>query len=241
MNGIFLLGKHVTINHPREHGSLYFNYQKTHSIVLMAITDADYKFVYVDVGCNGRMSDGGVWKRSDLGVALETGTVELPEQRNLPLSETPCKYFFVADDAFSLKEYIMKPYSGRGLGEEEGICNYRISRGRRVVENSFGILCKRFPIFYKPLPVKPEKATHVVLAAVALHNFLQTTSSRNSYGSSQNFGYDYASHVSQTFLPMEVTPGGRSSDKAKRMRDSLSEYFNFVNPIPNQDVNYLNH
>lgn len=236
-----LLGKHITINHPREHGSLYFNYKKTHSIVLMAIADADYKFVYVDVGCNGRMSDGGVWKRSDLGKALEAGHVELPQTRNLPLSDISSKYFFIGDDAFSLKEYIMKPYSGRGLGPAEGILNYRISRGRRVVENSFGILCKVFPIFYKPLPVRPEKATHIVLAAVGLHNFLQCTNSRASYGSSHNFGYDYAADVSQFFLPMEAVAPGRSTDAAKNMRDNLCHYFNFVNPIPNQDINYLNH
>lgn len=209
----------------------------------MAIADSDYKFVFVDAGCNGRMSDGGVWKRSDLGIALENNLVELPPSRNLPLSDDiNSKYFFVADDAFALKEYIMKPYSGRNLGTEEGICNYRISRGRRVVENAFGILCKRFPIFYKPLPVSPKKATIIAMAAVSVHNFLQTTNSRSSYGSSQNFGYDYAADVSPIMFPMnESAATGRSSDAAKNMRDNLCTYFNFVNPIPNQHINYLNH
>ena len=32
----------------------------------MAIVDADYKFIYMDIGCNGRVSDGGVFGRSDI-------------------------------------------------------------------------------------------------------------------------------------------------------------------------------
>jgi len=37
----------------------------------MAVVDADYKFIYVDVGCNGRISDGGVFRNSTFSEALE--------------------------------------------------------------------------------------------------------------------------------------------------------------------------
>jgi len=52
---------------------VYFNYKHQESIVLMAIVDADYKFLIIDVGQPGNQSDGGVWESSVLGMALARG------------------------------------------------------------------------------------------------------------------------------------------------------------------------
>jgi len=59
-------GKHCKILPPCGTGSDFYNYKGYFSIVLMALVNSKYEFVYVDVGTNGRVSDGGVWNKCKL-------------------------------------------------------------------------------------------------------------------------------------------------------------------------------
>ena len=67
-------GKHVAIRCPKNGGSLYFNYKGFHSIILLALVDAKYKFLWVDVGTNGSSSDAQIFNDCDLHSGIIDGT-----------------------------------------------------------------------------------------------------------------------------------------------------------------------
>ena len=85
-------------------------------------------------------------------------------------------YVVDADDAFQLKENIMKPYPSRGLSLAKRIYNYRLSRARRVVENAFGIMANRFRLFLSPMLLSPDNVEKVTLASCVFHDFLREKS-----------------------------------------------------------------
>lgn len=119
-------GKHVVIQCPTKSGSDYFNYKAFFSIVLFAMVDANYNFIFVDVGCEGMISDGGVFKNTQLFKSLQNGHLNLPSAKPLPGHQISIPYVILGDEAFSLNDNLMKPYSGiYPKGSKERIFNYR--------------------------------------------------------------------------------------------------------------------
>ena len=166
-------GKHINIVPPGGSGSYYFNYKGSHSIILMGICNANYEFIYVDVGKNGRVSDSGVWANSTIRSEIESGNIALPPAEELPNSNRTLPFVFVGNDAFPLCTYLLKPFPFRNQSNEERIFSYRLSRARRIIENSFGILASKFRILKTTIHLDPTSVRKVVLACVVLHNFLR--------------------------------------------------------------------
>ena len=171
-------GKHVAIRKPANSGSVYHNYKGFFSVVLMALVDARYRFLYATCGDYGSTSDGGVFDRTDLKQALSDNSINLPKPEPVVPGQRPLPYFIVGDEAFPLKTWLMKPLPQRGMSREQRIFNYRLSRARRVVENAFGILSARFRCLLTTMPQKPHTVTTIVLASCLLHNILITRKMR---------------------------------------------------------------
>jgi hypothetical protein len=167
-------GKHVMLQAPMNSASEYFNYKTFFSIVLFVLVDADYNFLFADVGSQGCIWDGGIFKNSVLWKKIHEKSLHLPDPIPLPGHEKVIPHVILGDEAFVLHENIMKPYSGlHEKGSKERIFNYRLSRARQVVENAFGILTSVFRVLWKPILLEPNKATDIVLTTIYLHNFVR--------------------------------------------------------------------
>ena len=167
-------GKHITIRKPACSGAMYFNYKHCFSIVLLALVDANYRFLFCDIGAQGRCSDAGIFSESHLNEALLTNTMGIPEPAALPGQQEKFPFCIVADDAFPLRDHLMKPFPQRNLSHQQRIFNYRLSRARRCVENAFGIMASRFRVLLNPIALGPKKVDCVIIACCTLHNMLRT-------------------------------------------------------------------
>lgn len=103
---------------------------------------------------------------------MENGSLNIPQAKPLCGQSIPVPYVIIADDAFPLKTYIMKPFPFRNQPIENHVFSYRLSRARCVVENAFGFLSVRFRFFRKPVELCPEKVIKLLQAACCLHNYL---------------------------------------------------------------------
>ena len=85
-----LNGKHIAIKKPKKSGSEYFNFKGYFSLVLLALVDADYKFLWVNKGASGSSPDAQIFNRSQLKRRIENRTLGLPTPE--PLRPIYCIY-----------------------------------------------------------------------------------------------------------------------------------------------------
>jgi len=116
--------------------------------VLKSIANANYEFLYCDIGTNGRVSDGGGIENAKLYEKLLHEEINISLPRKLDKSTSDLPYVFVGDEAFALRKDLLKPFSQKQLTNERRVFNYHLSRARRVIENTFGITASRFRVFF---------------------------------------------------------------------------------------------
>lgn len=133
--------------------------------------DASYKFTYFDLGAYGSEGDAGIFHNSTFGEGVLNE--KLPFPKNTTVNGTKLPFVFVGDDAFPLTKRIMKPFSlKRKLSKEEIIFNYRLSRARRCIENTFGIMSSKWQCLKRTMFCRPERAQKIAAACCYLHNYL---------------------------------------------------------------------
>ena len=85
--------------------------------------DYDCKFIVAEVGCQGRINDGCVYRNSEFNYALQPKTLNLPEPMKLTKTNDPfwisqdvddcTPMVFVANNSFPRTTHSMQPYEGK--------------------------------------------------------------------------------------------------------------------------------
>lgn len=220
------------IQAPPNSGSTFYSYKGQHSINLLALCDAHYRFTFLDIGAEGRQSDGGVFRKSKLYTALEENTLQIPPPAAVGAKGPILPYVIVADEAFSLKSYMMRPYSrSQNLDRRKRIFNYRLSRARRVIESTFGILVARWKIYRKPIVASLTLSERIVQATCCLHNFIINCEGNDRYYSTLAVNHEVASEGLQDITNSRYYEINSSRNVAN-IRTKFAMYFEGDGAIP---------
>lgn len=130
------------------------------------------------MGGYGSESDGGIFKRSNLGICLENKMIPIPEPSLTRNSRHMIPFTFLGDAAFPLKNYLMTPFSGQDLDIDQYNYNKEHARGRVTIENAFGVLAARWQIYHSPITAEPNTVDAIIKCTAVLHNFLTDEGSK---------------------------------------------------------------
>lgn len=159
----------------------FFNYKKFFfvSIVLQAVADSDYKSLAIDVGAKGSQNDGGTFAASSLAKCLRENTFNMPPDCRLPNSTSIQPNVIIADEAYPLKPYLLKPYARKGLTPTKTNFNYRLSRARRCIECAFEMLYAKWRILAKNIEMNLHNVTLIIQCVCLLHNVVRDRDGEN--------------------------------------------------------------
>nr|CAI5866952.1 unnamed protein product [Callosobruchus analis] len=93
----------------------------------------------------------------------------------------------------------MRPYAKKDLDNKKRIFNYRLTRARRLIECTFGILANKWRIF---------------LTTCVLHNFVRLRD-----------GFKFEDTLTCAMVDIPVIGTGGTGKSAKQVRDTLAEFF----------------
>mmetsp|Transcript_24738 Transcript_24738/g.79898 ORF Transcript_24738/g.79898 Transcript_24738/m.79898 type:complete len:373 (+) Transcript_24738:535-1653(+) len=153
-------GCHIAILAPPPHvpeRKKYFVARKNKfALLLIAVADADSRIIYYDISQVPTTHDSLAWATSSLG--QQVGRGDLPEP-----------FFFSGDSAFSLSPSMVVPSSGTQFFDDA--FDFVQSSEGMPIECAFGILVRRWGMFWRPLAVRFDRLAPLIGAAIRLHNF----------------------------------------------------------------------
>lgn len=214
-------GKHIRILCPNKSGSMFYNYKHFFSVVLQGVVDANYKFIAIDIGGYGKQSDGGTFQASMLYQQLQSKQLEIPEPTYLPETTTKAPFVLIGDEAYPLLPFLLKPFGGKNLSLEQDCFNKRLSRARKTVECSFGIITAKWRLLSKCIETNINTADNIIKCICVLHNTIIDKEGFERHLTGVSTGFSDRNNEGHI---------GRPLNDAKNIRDIFVTYFSH-NPL----------
>ena len=134
------------------------HYQR-YGLNIQAVCDANLRFIYFAVASPGKTNDLRAFGRC--------------EKLQRWLHNLPNEYFLVGDNAYTLSNDMLVPFSGsQKQNEYNRSYNFYLSQLRIRIEMAFGRLTSKWRIFRKNLDYSLETNSKICVVAARLHNYV---------------------------------------------------------------------
>jgi hypothetical protein len=145
---------HVNIIRPKENGQSFMNRKGHFSINVQAICNYERKFVNIYAAWPGSCHDSFILQQSAIYHEFENG-------QHIGV--------ILGDGGYPCRNWILTPYRNANSTKKVNYNNsHAVTRAR--IEQSFGILKRRFYALHNELRVSPQKAVKLICTAAAFHN-----------------------------------------------------------------------
>ena len=198
----------------------YVQRKAEYALLCIAMCDAKRRFTFYDISSIPTTHDALAWDATGLGQRIKRG-------------DLPSPFFINGDAAFSLSNSMITPSGDAALDDFD----YHQSSNRMPIECAFGILVRRWGIFWRALSVRFDRRAALIGACMRLHNFCidhnlsEDTRLENGLGCIQPGRWEVAPIFDREGRPVRMlhgrraqrlrVPRGRKRDKAAR-RDILA-------------------
>ncbi len=211
-------GTHIPILAPSESHAQYVNRKGYHSILMQAVVDCNYLYRDVVIEWPGSVHDARVFSNSAIFKKGNEGKL-FPNELTKEINGEEIPPFIVADPAYPLLTWVLKGYPNDNAPRRERVFNYRLSRARVTVENTFGRWKGRFIRFSKRVDMEVSSLVNVTYASCILHNVCELQ--KNDYLAF----WDRENEVIQEVVADEIDQDNVLPHDAHDIRDALTNYF----------------
>ncbi|KAK3189642.1 hypothetical protein Dsin_029203 [Dipteronia sinensis] len=165
-------GTHIRVKVSKDEAPRYRGRKDYTTQNVMAACGFDMRFTYVLPGWEGTVSDSSIIKN-----ALARVDKLITPKGKFYLVDAGCMLRSGLLTPYRGVRYHLKEYSARAPENAQELLNHRHAALRNVIERTFGVLKKRFPIISRATEphYHVKTVTEIVLACCILHSLLHTT------------------------------------------------------------------